>query len=434
MTDPFQEILRRGFDWFRVFVNPYIHERATLAREPIRFVDTLDGALVDRDGHVVEDLHGAQGLGHRHVSVTHAVQAYLATGIPSWYPSRVNPFSGRFAQALCERTGYSQVYFSCSGTEAVESALKLARISTRRTRILGIDNAYHGCTFGSLGLMNKGGFRDPFGPHIPGAETIPFGDMRALDEAFAEGDIAAIVIEPIQGEGGIRPQPVDYVARVCDLTTQNRVLLIADEVQTGLGRTGRFLASSTWPRKPDIVVLAKALGGGLIPISACLTTMELFRYAYGKQYESAESHHSTFSNNAIGCVAGLAALEILTDELIEEVAYKGHRFREQLQDALGDHPLVVDIRGDGLMTGVQLSALAHPWLNFEQFGYKEFSDRISTGILLCSALYSKGFYPFICGHDWSVVRIQPRLDIDESTLQRLVTCMLDELQRFYELT
>lgn len=428
-----QEILRCGFAAYQRFCNPYIFERATLSREPMELVDTRNGALLDREGRAVEDLHGTQGLGHRHEAVTRAVAEYLATGIPSWYPSRVNPFSGRLAERLCERTGYSQVYFSCSGTEAVESAMKLARILTRKPRILSIDNAYHGCTLGSLGLMKKGGFRDPFGPHVPGVDSLPFGDLEALVTAFEDGDVAAVVVEPIQGEGGIRPQPDEYIALLCELTAKRGVLLVADEIQTGLGRSGHFLKSSTWPRRPDVALLAKSLGGGLIPISACLTHMELFQDAYGQQYESAEAHHSTFSNNAIGCVAALATLDIITDELIAEVAHKGDRFRANLRASVGSHPLVADIRGAGLMIGIELRGLDHPWLGFEDFGYPEYRSRISTGILVCSALYAAGFFAFVCGHDWSVLRIQPRLDIEDSILDRFTHSLSAELDRLYGL-
>ncbi len=221
---------------------------------------------------------------------------------------------------------------------------------------------------------------------------------------------------------------------MCERTHDTDVLVIADEIQTGLGRTGRFLKSSTWPRRPDVVLLAKALGGGLIPLSACLTDMTLFQRAYGSQYVAAESHHSTFSNNAIGCVAGLATLKVVTDALITDVGVKGARFRDNLERTIGEHPLVVDIRGDGLMTGIQLGDLDHPWLSFEQFGYKEFKDRISTGILLCSALYSRGFYGFVCGHDWSVLRVQPRLDISDALLDRLVSALAEKLERLHQLT
>src|SRR5262249_46226369 len=154
---------------------------------------------------VYEDFHGNMGFGHRHPAITRAVQEFLATDQVNWYPSRVSPHAGRFARRLCERTGYESVYFGLSGSDAVESSLKLARALTRRPGVLGLERAYHGCGFGSVALMAAGPFRDPFGPHLPGVESLPFGDAGALERALARGDVAAVVVEPIQGEGGVHP-------------------------------------------------------------------------------------------------------------------------------------------------------------------------------------------------------------------------------------
>src|SRR5206468_2181423 len=133
-----------------------------------------------------------------------------------------------------------------------------------RPRLLALERAYHGCTFGSCALMSEGPFRDPFAPHLPGVESLPFGDVAALADALAKGDVAAVVVEPIQLEGGVRPLPPAYIAALCELTARHGALLVADEIQTGLGRTGRFLASETWPRRPDAVITGKHLGGGLL--------------------------------------------------------------------------------------------------------------------------------------------------------------------------
>ncbi|MDH4129830.1 MAG: aspartate aminotransferase family protein [Spirochaetota bacterium] len=426
-----KDILRKGFDEFAQFVNPLIAERARIAGEPINFVKAENGQLIDNKGNIYEDFHGCQALGHRNHAITKAVREFLDTDSPSWYPSRVNPFAGRLAKELCNRTGYSQVYFGCTGSEAVEASIKLARVVTKRAKILSLEGAYHGCTYGSLALMNEGAFRNPFGPHIPNIKAIPFACIDSLKSEFLKGDVAAVVVEPIQGEGGIRPLPQDFVDELCKITLENNSLIIADEIQTSLGRSGHFIATSKWKRKPDVLLMGKALGGGLVPLSATLTHANLFEKAYGIHYEAAESHNSTFSNNAVGCVAGLAALDIITDDLVNHISEIGREFRENIYNNLKGSPLFKEVRGDGLMIGIELNRLDNPWLSFEHFGYPEFANRVSTALLLCSRLYKRGFYSFICGHNWSVIRLQPRFDISKERLVEYTKVCRDELDFLY---
>jgi len=432
----YDDIFRRGFDDYHRFVNPLISQRAQLAGEPLKMVKTKDGRLITADGLELEDFHGTQAFGHRNDVVTKALQDYLASDAPSWYPARVNPFSGTLARELSARTGdyYDNVFFACSGSDAIEAALKLARALTRRPRILALEGGYHGCSFGSVSLMTPGYLRDPFGPHLPGVEHIPFGDVDALHAAFAAGDVAALVMEPIQGEGGVRVVPEAFIEAACALTEKHGALLVADEVQTAMGRTGRgFLATSNWPRRPDVVCLAKHLGGGLVPLSAMMTTREIFLAAYGKHFASGESHNTTMGFNALTAVGGLAALELLTDAAIERVQTVGARFKAKLAAAIGDSPLVEEVRGEGFMMGVKLHDPRHPWLSFEHFGMPELKDQSVMSPLLCRRLYRHGFFCFTCGHDWSIFRLQPRFDIPESRLDDFVEACREALAAIEEL-
>lgn len=441
MPTPISTILHQGFEDFREFVNPMVALRAELAGEPAHVIRIDEGRLVTGEGLKVEDFHGTQAFGHRHPAITQAVRTFLETDSPSWFPSRVNPYAGSLARRLCERanaTGnkdpeYSNVYFASSGSEAVEAALKLARAATGRRRVLSLDRAYHGCTMGSCGLMSKGVFRDPFEPHVPGLGALPFGDVDALTEAIGGGDVAAVVVEPIQLEGGVHPLPPPYLEALCELTGKHGVLLVADEVQTGLGRTGRFLASEGWPRRPDAVLLGKHLGGGLLPISAMITRRDLFERAYGKTFESAEAHNCTFSGSAVVCVAAHAALDCLTEELIARVKTLGSEFRQGLSQSLSDLPLFEEIRGDGLIAGIALKQADHPWLSFEHFGLEELSDHPTVGLLLCHRLYKRGFFCFVCGHDWRVLRLQPRFNIEADTLITFTRIVREELECLCEL-
>lgn len=434
MPESAAEILRDGFGEFKSFVNPLIAERARLAREPIQFVRVSDGMLVDAEGKRYEDFHGTQMLGHRNAVVADAIRAFLESDAPNWFPSRVNPWAGRLARRLCERTGYSNAFFGMSGADAVEAALKLARAATRRPRILGLAGGYHGCTFGAVSLMHDGPLRDPFAPHLADSKKIPFDDPDALGEALRGEDVCAVVVEPIQGEGGVRPLSERMIEALCELTERHGALLVADEVQTALGRSGQFLASGSWPRRPDVVLMAKTLGGGLVPISVMLTQRAIFERAYGQNFFIGESHNTTFGYNGVSCVAALATLELLDDELIASVGRRGAVFREQLAEALGTNPLFVEVRGAGFMIGVELRQPEHPWLSFEHFGHPELAHLPTIGPLLCYRLYRRGFYPFVCGHDWRILRLQPRFDIPDEQLGRFARACREELDHLVTLS
>jgi acetylornithine/succinyldiaminopimelate/putrescine aminotransferase len=437
------EILREGYEAYRRYVNPLVALRAELLGEPTHLTGVRDGQLVEPRG-LVEDFHGTQTFGHRHPAITAAVAEFLASDSPNWFPCRVNPYAGLLAQRLCERAnaatpaapGYSSVFFANSGSGAVEAAIKLARAATGKPRVISLDGAYHGCTMGSCALMKPGMFKDPFGPHVPDAGPIPFGDdpaaidaaIDALAAALGAGDVAAVVVEPIQLEGGVRTVPAAFLEVACELTARHGALLVADEIQTGLGRTGRFLASEAWPRRPDAVVLGKHLGGGLVPISAMMTREALFERAYGEHYASAEAHNTTFGGSALVCVAALAALELLTDELIARVATVGARFRARLAETLARHALHDQVKGAGLLVGIALRPSDHPWLSFEHFGVSALADQPTIGVLLCHRLYKRGFYCFTCGHDWRILRVLPRFTIPEATLDAFVAAVDEELE------
>lgn len=429
--DSLESILQTGVDEFATWSNSLALQRARLMGEPLAHVRVLDdGTLQGSDGQVCHDFisgYGTQAFGHRNPTITGALQNYLASQIPSFFPSGISPFAGRFARRLGERSGYSNVALASSGSEAVEAAFKLARAATGRTRILCLEGAYHGMTMGSLALMEPGPMRDRFGPHVPHVEALPFGDVAALECALWRGDVAAVIVEPVQVEGGVRVLPAEYVLKLMDAAARFQTLVIADEVQTGLLRTGHFLASSVWPRPADVVVLAKSLGGGLLPLSATLTSDAIFKRAYGT-IATAELHHYTFAGNAPACVVGLAALQLMTDDLARQVRTLGDWFLGALRDALAGLPLVAEVRGNGLLVGIALAEVSHPWLDFDALGMPELSAKPSSGTILCHRLYRHGFLTQITAHDWRVVRVQPPLNVSRDVLQRFITACRQELE------
>jgi len=433
VVDDIKDILHKGFDEFRQWVNPLIAQRAAMAGEPVQLLSAHGGPPLDDQGRPVEDMHGTQVLGHRNPAITAALQEFLKSDSLNWYPSRVNPFAGRLARRLCERTGYSNAYFGMSGSDGVEAAVKLARAATRKPRVLAMTGAYHGCGLGSTALMTPGPFKDMFGPHLPGAETLPLNDVDALHRAMRSADVACVVVEPIQVEGGVRTLSAEYVEALGTLTQQHGALLIADEVQTGLGRSGHFLMSATWPRKADVVVLAKMLGGGIVPVSAMLTHRAIFEQAYGANFQAGEAHNCTFGFNGFTATAALATLDLITDDVIAGVVRKGAHFQRVLKDAQARCELLEDIRGQGLMLGIQLKKLNHPWLTFEHVGLPDIVGRDTVAPVVCHRLYKRGFFAFSCGHDWSVLRLQPRFEIPDETLTVFADVLAEEGNRLLRL-
>ncbi len=314
------------------------------------------GTLVrDHQGEEYLDFAGGYGvfnLGHRHPEVIAAVQAQLAA-MPLSARVFLNPLQARLAQVLAEvapgRLQYS--FFANSGTEAVEGALKLARLHTSRPGFVAAEQAYHGKSMGSLSVSGRRTYRDPFEPLIPGVSHVPFGDLAALQAAVTD-QTAAVILEPVQGEGGIHVAPEGYLAGARDLCSQRGALLIADEVQTGLGRTGRMFAVEHWGVEPDILVLAKALGGGVMPIGAFVGTPEVWHAFKGRPL----LHTSTFGGNPLACAAALATLTVLRRDRLSERAFElGKRLTTGLQAVWSDYPwLISQVRGLGLMLGVEL--------------------------------------------------------------------------------
>ncbi|WP_425424093.1 acetylornithine transaminase [Sanguibacter gelidistatuariae] len=336
---------------------------------PQRVLVRGEGAYVwDADGKRYLDLLAGiavNALGHAHPTLTAAISAQLGT------LGHVSNFFGTPTQiALAERLlelsrapQGSRVFFTNSGTEANEAAFKMAR-RTGRPRILALEGSFHGRTMGALALTSKAAYREPFEPLPGGVEFLPFGDLDALEAVFAgavdgaaTSDIAAFFIEPIQGEAGVRSLPAGYLARVRELTRAHGTLLILDEVQTGMGRTGAWMAHHL-PQigggvVPDVVTLAKGLGGGF-PIGAVVAYGDRAATLLGRG-----QHGTTFGGNPVAAAAALATIGVIErDGLLASVRETGSYLREQV-DAVG-HPLIAAARGEGLLIAIELTAPVAP--------------------------------------------------------------------------
>jgi len=282
--------------------------------------------LFDAEGRRYLDLlsgFGVFAIGRNHPTVKRALTDVINADLADLVQMDVSPLTGMLAEQLIARMpGQERVFFCNSGTEAVEAAIKLARQATRRAKLVFCYHAFHGLTMGSLSLNGDQIFREGFGPLLADTVRVPWNDLPALEKALQAGDVAAFIVEPIQGKGVNLPAP-GYLAQAARLCQRHGALFVADEVQAGLGRTGKFLATHHEDVDPDLVLVAKALSGGFIPVGAVAGKKWIFDRTFDRM-DHAVVHGSTFGKNNLAMAAGLATLQVLDDEkLVENAATRG---------------------------------------------------------------------------------------------------------------
>lgn len=367
--------------------------------EGTRFIDCLGG-------------FGVFALGHSHPKVLEAVRDQLGKMPLSSKLMYCKP-QADLAEALAEVTpGELQYTFFCnSGTEAVEGALKIARMASGKPQIISTKGAFHGKTLGSLSASGREKYKDPFKPLMPEFVHIPFGDLPALEAAMSD-DTAAFIVEPIQGEGGVNVPPADYLPAARELCDKHGALLILDEVQTGFGRTGRMFCADHCGVAPDIMTMGKAIGGGVMPLGAFSATPELWKVFE----ENPLIHSSTFGGNPLACRAGLATLEVMKEEdLPAQAARKGEWLMSKLRELSSQYPeLVVQVRGMGLIIGVEFS-----------------QDDI--GGLMIAALAQRHILVAYTLNNPTVMRFEPALNMPDELLEEVVTAFAEGLAQTREI-
>lgn len=320
--------------------------------------------------------------------------------------------------------------YASGGGEAVESALKLARAATGRPGFVSCDGGFHGTGFGSMSVMGEERLRKPFLPLLQHCVTVPFGDLAALQKVLGRKRTAAFLVEPVQGEGGIRPAPASYLKEARELCRETGTLFVLDEVQTGLGRTGTLFAYQGEDVTPDVLVLGKALGGSLVPVSVAQTTREIHQRAYGSMSRF-DLHSSTFAGNALGCALGLETLGILRDErLAENAALRGRQLLEGLRSRLAGHPLVRDVRGRGLLVGVELGPTDSGWAGaFKRPIVRKVSKSV-FGQWAALKLLERGILCQPASQQWNVLRLEPPLTVGAADVDRVVGAVGEVLDEY----
>lgn len=379
-------------------------------------VEFRDGGVYTYDNHGKRYLdclggYGIFNVGHRHPKVINAVKAQLDQ-VCLHSQDLLNPWSAHLARQLAAiAPGDLKYSFFCnSGTEAVEGAIKLARLYTGKTEIISTRNSYHGVSMGALSATGREVFRKPFEPLLNGFVHVPFGDISAIEEAINE-NTAAVILEPIQGEGGINVPPQGYLRKVRQLTKKKGVLLILDEVQTGMGRTGRMFACEHEGVVPDILCLAKALGGGVMPIGCFMSTSKIWKVLE----PNPSIHNSTFGGNPLACTAASACIEVLMEEhLPARSAVMGNVFVRKLNELKEDFPeFIADVRGRGLLIGLEFSS--------QEVREKVQVELFHRGVLVAATMNSN-----------RTVRIEPPLIITEAQIKFMVETLESILVDFKE--
>src|SRR5215510_14142104 len=331
----------------------------TYKRAPILFTHGRGAYVFDSTGKRYLDFLGGiavNALGHAHPRILRTIRREAGHAI---HFSNLfhNKFQGPLAEKLAEWSGLGRVFFANSGTEAIDGALKLARLygrpvegssSAAKTRILAMTNSFHGRTFGGLSVTAAEKYRLPFQPLVPGVEFVTFNDAADLQAKF-DDTVCAVILETIQGEGGIYPVSEEFWGRARSLTTEHGALLIADEIQCGLGRTGRYFAYQRFSEKPDIAVIAKPLAAGL-PLGAILTNDAVASRI------SPGLHGTTFGGGPMICAVALEALQVIEEEkLLENVRERGEELRASMEKLKSKYVFINEIRGEGCMFGVEFS-------------------------------------------------------------------------------
>jgi ornithine--oxo-acid transaminase len=383
--------------------------------------------LIDSEGDRYLDLFGGYGvfaIGRNHPEAIAAVEAVMAARTGNLPQLGVTLLSGVLAEQLLARTPQSVAAMvpANTGTEAVEAAIKIARAATGRPRVIYAEHAFHGLTLGSLSLCGDAEFRAGFGPLLPACDAVPFGALDALERELQRGDVAAFVIEPVQGKGVHIPAP-GYLAGAQQLCRAAGSLFVCDEVQTGLGRTGRLLALEHWELEPDVICLSKALSGGLVPIGAALVSRKAFARVFDGM-ERAVRHGSTFGGNDLAAAAGLATLRVLEREgLLAHAERMGALLLELTSPLAERYEVVREVRGLGLMWAIELTPPAGVggrslWSAVERAQPGLFSQLITVPLFRDHRVFCQ-----VAGHHMNVIKALPALVIDEAEIRRFAAAL-----------
>src|SRR5215831_3898840 len=413
-------------------LNPKLVEVLRITGFDKVYVRAEGAYLYDAAGNAYLDFlsgYGVFNMGRNHPVIKKAIRDVLDLDLPNMVQLDCSLLSGLLAEALLQKTpDHLQAIFFCnSGTESIEGSIKFARAATGRPKIITLKGCYHGLSYGSLSVTGSANFQEGFGPFLADTARIKMGDLAALEKHLKNGDVAAFLFEPVQGKGVNYPRD-DFYQKAQALCRRYGALVICDEVQSGLGRTGKWWAFQHWDLEPDIITVAKSLSGGYVPCAAIVTRRAIYQKVFSR-LDRAVVHSSTFGRNNLAMTCGLAALSVLEDErLIENSAAMGALLLERLTALRDKHRFIKEVRGKGLMIGIEFHeppdfGLKMAWRFLHRIDKSLFPQLVIVPLLSKHRVLTQ-----VGGHNMDLIKILPPLTIGEKEVDYFVRALDETLK------
>jgi acetylornithine/succinyldiaminopimelate/putrescine aminotransferase len=420
------ERLGQNYELHEQFINPtLVKVFRTIGFDRV-YAKAKGSYLWDKEGNRYLDLlsgFGVFGIGRNHPQVAQVIRDVLDLDLPNMVQMDCSFLSGLFAEALVERCPpHLNAVFCCnSGTEAVEAAIKFARAATGRSKVAYLELGWHGLTLGSLSLMGNEEFREGFGTMLDGT-CVPYGDLAALDRALAGKDIACLAVECIQGKG-VRIPKDDYLPGVQEICRKHGTLLFCDEVQTGLGRTGKMFAFEHWGLEPDIITVSKALSGGYVPVGAMVTRRWIYQKVFNRM-DRCWVHSTTFGRNNLAMACGLAALHILDQEkFVERSAVQGQKIIDAVNALKAKHEVLMEVRGKGCMIGIEFHEPKSLKLKMAWKMVHAAHDGLFAQMVVMPLLDKHHVLTQVSGNHGDIIRILPPFTISDEDIAYFVNAL-----------
>jgi acetylornithine/succinyldiaminopimelate/putrescine aminotransferase len=421
------ERLGENYDLHERYINPtLVNVQRTIGFDKI-YANAHGAYLYDLDG--VEYLDFLSGysvfnIGRNHPAVKHALRQVLDLDLPNMVQMDCSLLSGLLAEALVKRMPLhlNALFFCNSGAEAIEGAIKFARAATARPGLISLEGAFHGLSMGALSIMGNPHFQDGFGPYLDACHRVKIGDLATVETLLAKGDIAAVIIEPVQGKG-VKSPADNFYLEVQNLARKHGALLVSDEIQTGLGRTGKWFGFQHWDLEPDIITLAKSLSGGYVPVGAIATRRDIYQKTFS-HLDRCVVHSSTFGRNNLAMAAGLATLQVIEDEsLVENAARMGDLLISRLQALKQKHSVIKEVRGRGLILAVEFHepseiTLKLGWKFLHKMEVNLFTQMVVTALLSRHRILTQ-----VAAHGLDTLKILPPLMITEVEVDKFILAL-----------
>ncbi len=431
------ERLGENYDLHERYINRTLVQVQRMIGFDKVYANAQGAYLYDLDGNAYLDFlsgYSVFNIGRNHPAVKKAIRDTLDLDLPNMVQMDCSLLSGLLAEALVKRLPehLNAVFFCNSGAEAIEGAIKFARSATGKSGFISLSSAFHGLSMGALSLMGNDSFRDGFGPFLNGCMRLKIGDLSSLQAELATGQYAAVVIEPVQGKGVQFPHD-DFFLEAQHLCRKHGALLICDEVQTGLGRTGRWWGFENYGLEPDIITVAKSLSGGYVPVGAIVMRRDIYQKTFSR-LDRCVVHSSTFGRNNLAMACGLATLQVIEDEkLVENAARMGELLRTRIDALRAKHSFIKEVRGKGLIIAIEFHephefTLKAAWKILHKLESELFAQMLVTALLQKHRILTQ-----VAAHGLDVIKILPPLTIGEKEVDYFVNALdsvLNDCRKF----